>query len=120
MWGVDVNERALGLAQENAEANDITNVSFGKADAVDPGQTFDLLVSNPPIRIGKAALHELLSTWIPRLSAEGCAWMVVQKHLGSDSLTTWLTDQGWPTTRLSSKAGFRILEVLPRAISEEP
>lgn len=110
VWGVDVNERALGLATENATANRVDNVTFGTADAIDSGQHFDLIVSNPPIRIGKAALHKLLSTWMPRLSADGRAWMVVQKHLGSDSLATWLTEHGWPTTRLSSKSGFRILE----------
>lgn len=116
--GVDVNERALGLAEENATANGLANVAFAAADAVDPDQCFDLIVSNPPIRIGKAALHELLNTWLPRLNPGGRAWMVVQKHLGSDSLATWMTEHGWPTTRLSSKSGFRILET--RLTHNEP
>ena len=119
VWGVDVNERALGLATENAAANDIENVSFGTADVIDPDHRFDLIVSNPPIRIGKPALHELLSTWMPLLNPQGRAWMVVQKHLGSDSLATWLTEHGWATERLSSKTGFRILETQAQDLQQQ-
>ena len=119
VWGVDVNERALGLATENAAANDIENVSFGTADAIDPDHRFDLIVSNPPIRIGKPALHELLSTWMPLLNPQGRAWMVVQKYLGSDSLATWLTEHGWATERLSSKTGFRILETQAQDLQQQ-
>ena len=119
IWGVDVNERALDLAKENAAANGITNASFGKAAELDPTQTFDLIVSNPPIRIGKHALHDLLTVWLDRLNPGGRAWMVVQKHLGSDSLATWLTAQGWATTRINSKAGFRILETFARSHQEQ-
>lgn len=114
VWGVDVNERALGLARENALANGLTNVEFGTASDIPAGQRFDLIVSNPPIRIGKAALHGLLTEWLDRLSPDGRALMVVQKHLGSDSLAQWLTSNGWSTTRLGSRKGFRILEALAR------
>ncbi len=110
--GVDVNERALDLARANARANGIDTASFVTAAEVPSDQRFDLIVSNPPIRIGKQALHDLLSEWIPRLSPGGRAWMVVQKHLGSDSLASWMTDQGWPTTRLGSRKGYRILETM--------
>jgi 16S rRNA (guanine1207-N2)-methyltransferase len=72
---------------------------------------FDRIVSNPPIRIGKTALHGLLLRWLPRLTPDGTAHLVVQKHLGSDSLARWLTEQGYPTTRLASRAGYRILKV---------
>lgn len=119
VFGVDVNNRALDLAAENAQGNDITNATFGSPDAIDPEQKFDLIVSNPPIRIGKAALHELLTLWLDRLTRTGRAWMVVQKHLGSDSLATWLTEQGWETTRVGSRKGFRILEAHPRPIDSE-
>ncbi len=70
-----------------------------------------LLWSNPPIRIGKAALHDLLRSWLARGTPEGRAVLVVQKHLGADSLQRWLGDQGWSATRLSSRAGYRLLEV---------
>ncbi len=114
IWGVDVNNRAIELATRNAEVNGIANAQFGTADEVPVDISFDLIVSNPPIRIGKQALHDLLTVWFDRLTPEGRAWLVVQKHLGSDSLADWLTTNGWTTTRLGSRKGFRILETLSR------
>ena len=73
---------------------------------------FDLIWSNPPIRVGKAALHDLLRTWLPRLGPGGAAHLVVQRNLGSDSLQGWITgDLGMPCTRRASSKGFRVLEV---------
>jgi 16S rRNA (guanine1207-N2)-methyltransferase len=108
---VDVNERAVLLANENA-------VSLGVDDrfrastppAVAAEATYDEIWSNPPIRIGKEALHELLLTWLPRLAPDGRAVMVVGKNLGADSLQRWMGEQGFPTTRLASAKGFRVLE----------
>ena len=74
--------------------------------------SYDEIWSNPPIRIGKAALHELLLTWLPRLAPGGRAVMVVGKNLGADSLQRWLTEQGYPTERLASAKGFRVLETV--------
>ena len=91
------------------EAADDRYVACGP-DAVPDGETFDEIWSNPPIRIGKQPLHDLLLRWFPRLRPGGRAVMVVGKNLGADSLQAWLTDQGWPTTRLASAKGFRVLE----------
>jgi 16S rRNA (guanine1207-N2)-methyltransferase len=71
-------------------------------------------VSNPPIRIGKKNLHPLLELWLDRLTPDGHAELVVHKHLGSDSLQRWLTEQGWATSRLTSRSGYRVLIVQPR------
>ena len=108
---VDVNERALLLANENARAAGVDGRFVAcRPDQVPPDATFDEIWSNPPIRIGKQALHELLLTWLPRLRPDGRAVMVVGKFLGADSLQRWLGEQGWPTTRLASAKGFRVLE----------
>lgn len=110
--GVDVNERALLLANENAAALGLADrFVAGLPDAVADDATYDEIWSNPPIRIGKAALHELLLRWLPRLVPGGRAVMVVGKNLGADSLQRWLGDQGYPATRLASAKGFRVLEV---------
>ena len=109
--GVDVNERAVLLANENAAALGLAErFTATTPDAVDPAATYDEIWSNPPIRIGKAALHELLLTWLPRLTPGGRAVMVVGKNLGGDSLQRWLGEQGYPTVRLASAKGFRVLE----------
>jgi 16S rRNA (guanine1207-N2)-methyltransferase len=114
VWAVDVNRRALSLCAMNAEANGVTNLVVAEGDAVPADLRVDAIWSNPPIRIGKAALHELLSSWLTRLTPGGRAWLVVQKHLGSDSLVRWLDDAGWPTSRRSSRGGYRLLEVAAR------
>jgi 16S rRNA G1207 methylase RsmC len=72
---------------------------------------FDAIWSNPPIRVGKQALHALLVRWLARLADGGRAHLVVGKNLGSDSLQRWLTEQGWPTERMASERGFRVLRV---------
>jgi 16S rRNA (guanine1207-N2)-methyltransferase len=109
---VDVNERALLLARENAAALGVTDRFTASLPAeVDPAATYDEIWSNPPIRVGKQALHDLLLTWLPRLNPGGRAVLVVGKNLGADSLQRWLGEQGWPTTRLASAKGFRVLEV---------
>lgn len=108
---VDVNERALLLARENAASLGLDERFTASApDAVAPAARFDEIWSNPPIRIGKLALHELLLRWLPRLEPEGRAVLVVGKNLGADSLQRWLGEQGWPTERLASAKGFRVLE----------
>ena len=108
---VDVNERALLLARENAEALGVSDRYDARLpDDVDEEATFDEIWSNPPIRVGKEALHELLLTWLPRLTPEGVARMVVGKNLGADSLTDWMIGQGFPTRKVASAKGFRVLE----------
>lgn len=108
--GVDVNERAVLLANENAAALGLTNYLATTPERVDPEAAYDEIWSNPPIRIGKEALHELLLTWLPRLVPGGRAVMVVGKNLGGDSLQRWVTEQGYPTSRIGSAKGFRVLE----------
>jgi 16S rRNA G1207 methylase RsmC len=108
---VDVNERAVLLANENAEEVGLASrFSATTPGAVPAEATYDELWSNPPIRIGKEALHELLLTWLPRQEPGGRAVMVVGKNLGADSLQRWLDEQGYPTERVASAKGFRVLQ----------
>jgi 16S rRNA G1207 methylase RsmC len=112
VWALDVNERALDLTRRNAAALGLGGVHANTADGIPDDVRFDLIWSNPPIRVGKAALHELLRTWLPRLAPTGVAHLVVQRNLGSDSLQRWIaSDLGMPCTRLTSSKGFRVLEV---------
>jgi len=114
VWAVEVNERARGLCQDNADAAGLGNVEVVGSAGVPDGVVLDRIWSNPPIRIGKRQLQGLLLRWFERLGPAGTAHLVVQKHLGSDSLQRWLTGQGWPTVRRASKAGYRLLDVGPR------
>lgn len=109
VWAIDVNERARQLTADNAAANGLRNVTVAAPDEVPAEVRFDAIWSNPPIRIGKPALHAVLSTWLSRLTSSGQAVVVVHRHLGADSLQRWLTAEGWSTDRLASKRGYRIL-----------
>ena len=111
VWAVDVNERARALCAENAAANGGADVRVAAPGEVPVDVRFDLIWSNPPIRIGKAALHDLLAAWLGRLVPGGRAVLVVQKHLGADSLAAWLDERGLQVERLSSRQGYRLLLV---------
>ena len=119
VWAVDVNERARALTAANAERLGL-NVTVAAPEDIPTDVRFDHIVSNPPIRIGKPALHALLTRWLDQLAADGFAELVVLKHLGSDSLAKWLNAQGWRTERLMSRGGYRILRVEARAEDRKP
>jgi len=112
----DINTRALELTARNAAAAGHTRVRAVEAGALaaelrDSGLRLDLIWSNPPVRVGKEALHELLLTWLPLLADDGEAWLVVGRNLGADPLARWLSEQGWMVERAASSKGFRVLRV---------
>jgi 16S rRNA G1207 methylase RsmC len=112
VYAVDVNQRALDLTRANASAAGVTNVRVATPDGVPDAVRFDLIWSNPPIRVGKTVLHDLLSTWLPRLSESGEAYLVVQKNLGADSLQRWIREVlEQPCDRVAVAKGFRVLRV---------
>jgi len=128
VWAVDVNERALELCARNAAAAGLANVRcVAPGDPSLPAR-FAAIWSNPPVRIGKEALHALLGRWLARLDAGGravpapggttppsppggSAYLVVGRNLGADSLHRWLAGQGWPVRRLAARSGYRLLQV---------
>lgn len=114
---VDVNERSLALTRDNAAAHGV-RVETYLPEQVPAERRFDVIWSNPPIRVGKEALHQILLQWLPRLTPDGVAWLVVQKNLGADSLQKWLvsalaqaTGDIWEAQRSSTSKGFRVLRV---------
>jgi 16S rRNA (guanine1207-N2)-methyltransferase len=111
VWAVDVNHRALELCARNAATAGLRAVRcVPPGDPALPG-SYQLIWSNPPVRIGKAALHDLLGEWLARLAPAGEAYLVVQRNLGSDSLQRWLTARGWPAERVAARSGYRLLRV---------
>jgi 16S rRNA (guanine1207-N2)-methyltransferase len=111
IWAVDTNRRALDLCQQNAAAAGLRNVRALPPDNRELPTSYRLIWSNPPIRIGKPALHAMLVTWLGRLAPGSAAFLVVQRNLGSDSLQRWLAQSGWDVTRSAARAGYRVLKV---------
>jgi 16S rRNA (guanine1207-N2)-methyltransferase len=124
VWAVDVNQRALDLARHNAAAVGLADFHACTPEEVPADLTFATIWSNPPIRVGKAVLHDMLLTWLPRLAGGGTAYLVVQKNLGSDSLQRWLDAElagrfpgQFSVTRFASARTFRVLSVV-RAVHD--
>ena len=114
VWALDVNSRSLETTQKNARRLGLDSIRAVTADEISADQTFTQIRSNPPIRVGKDALHELLTTWLPRLAPGGRADLVVSKNLGADSLHRGLIEtlgEGYEVTRTGSSKGYRVLTV---------
>ena len=111
VWAVDVNARARRLTSDNAATLGLRNVTVAAPEEVPDDVSFAAMWSNPPIKVGKSELHDMMRRWLPRLSTDGVGVLVVNKNLGSDSLQKWLTEQGHHTKRLASRQGFRLLRV---------
>lgn len=126
VFAIDVNERAVELTELNAKNAGLKHIHTSLVDDALKEENnskesntlefnnFDIIWSNPPIRVGKEILHDILLTWIPRLKVGGKAYLVVQKNLGSDSLITWLAEnlgESYSVEKYASSKGYRVIEV---------
>jgi len=118
VWAVDVNARSVALTRDNARRLGLGGVRAALPEQVPDDVRFAAIWSNPPIRVGKETLHELLLRWLPRLLPGGAAHLVVQRHLGADSLHAWLAEQSpepdaepFTVVRAGSAKGYRVLRV---------
>jgi len=114
IWAVDVNTRSVELTSRNAKDLRLANITACLPEEVPENLTFSGIWSNPPIRIGKKELHELLLKWLPRLAVGAEAFLVVQKNLGSDSLQKWLTEElagSYEVSRYTSIKTYRVIKV---------
>lgn len=111
VWAIDVNERSRELTRANADRLGLTNVRVCAPEEVPAELQFAEIRSNPPIRVGKEALHEILRQWLPRLAPGGVAYLVVAKHLGADSLQRWIGAEfaSLEVTRPTRSKGFHVL-----------
>jgi 16S rRNA (guanine1207-N2)-methyltransferase len=114
VWAVDVNTRSVELTTKNAKDLGLSNITAVIPEQVPENLVFSGIWSNPPIRIGKKELHELLLKWLPRLAVGAEAYLVVQKNLGSDSLQKWLTEElvgSYEVSRYTSIKTYRVIKV---------
>jgi 16S rRNA (guanine1207-N2)-methyltransferase len=84
---IDVNERAIALAKENAELNRIENVKIYESDRLlnVKENTFAAILTNPPIRAGKNTVHDIFEQSFEHLTSQGELWVVIQKKQGAPS-----------------------------------
>jgi 16S rRNA (guanine1207-N2)-methyltransferase len=114
VYMVDVNERAAGLARRNLITNEITNAEVGVGDALDPvrGLTFDHVVTNPPIRTGKANVYRLIDEAQKALKSGGSIWVVIQTKQGAPSMKKRLGELFSQVDDVERQAGFHVFRAV--------
>lgn len=111
IYMVDVNERAAELARRNLAANGIANAEVRVGDGLAPvaGMAFDTILTNPPIRAGKATVYRLLEEACAALKPGGSLWVVVQNKQGAPSMKRKLEELFGNVTDVARRAGYRVL-----------
>ncbi|WP_028539485.1 class I SAM-dependent methyltransferase [Paenibacillus sp. J14] len=113
---IDVNSRAVELAKENAAANGVNNITVLESDlfsALDD-RKFDVVLTNPPIRAGKATVHAIFEGAYERLRSGGSLWVVIQKKQGAPSAKEKLESLFSRVEEVTKDKGYRIY----RAVKE--
>jgi 16S rRNA (guanine1207-N2)-methyltransferase len=108
---IDVNERALSLAKENAALNGIDHVNIYESDRLEKVKhsEFAAILTNPPIRAGKKTVHEIFEHSYLNLKADGELWVVIQKKQGAPSAIEKITEVFGNVETVERKKGYFIL-----------
>ncbi|RXT09066.1 class I SAM-dependent methyltransferase [Ammoniphilus sp. CFH 90114] len=112
VWMADVNERAVTLAQRNAERNGIHNVEIMTSFLFEnlPDQKYDVILTNPPIRAGKQTVHQIFEEAYPRLKDTGSLWIVIQKKQGGPSAMSKLQEIYQKVEKVVQDKGYWIIK----------
>ncbi|MCH1641062.1 class I SAM-dependent methyltransferase [Paenibacillus timonensis] len=107
---IDVNSRAVELAKENAAANGVSNVTIMESDLFSAvgDRSFDVVLTNPPIRAGKATVHAIFEGACERLRSGGSLWVVIQKKQGAPSAKEKLESLFSRVEEVTKDKGYRI------------
>ncbi|MDO7908359.1 class I SAM-dependent methyltransferase [Paenibacillus sp. JX-17] len=113
---IDINGRAVELAKENAERNAISNVTILQSDLFQEieGQSFDVILTNPPIRAGKSTVHAIFEKSFEQLNEGGSLWVVIQKKQGAPSAQAKLEELFGEVEEVTKDKGYRILKALKK------
>lgn len=111
---IDVNERAADLARRNAEHNGIRNVEVRVSDVYSAVQqeTFDVILTNPPIRAGKEIVHRIFTEGYELLADGGTMWVVIQKKQGAPSALKKLQETYRQVDEVDREKGYSIFRAV--------
>ncbi len=114
VYGIDINQRSIEQSNLNSKSLGLKNFTAMHSRDLPEDLRFSAIWSNPPIRVGKKILHELMESFIPRLEPGGRAMLVVQKNLGADSFQRWLSNR-FPeaeVSRVGTDKGYRVISLV--------
>lgn len=108
----DVNPRALACCRDNAKHLGVENqVEVVESDIYEKiPNKFTTIVTNPPIRAGKAVTYAIYKGAISHLNEEGCLILVIRKQQGADSCMKYLQTIFPHVEVLASKKGYKVLQ----------
>lgn len=111
---VDVNERAAALAARNLERNGVTNAEVRVGDGLAPvsGIGFDAVLTNPPIRAGKAVVYSLIDQAHEALRPGGSLWVVIQTKQGAPSMKKKLRERFGNVEDVEREAGYHVFRAV--------
>lgn len=111
---IDINERAVELSKKNAKLNHVNNVTVLQSDLFESvlGQTFDMIVTNPPIRAGKEVVHRIFEQGSQLLRSGGSMWIVIQKKQGAPSAKVKLEQLFDEVIEVTKDKGYRIYQAV--------
>lgn len=111
---VDVNARAVETARENAERLGVRNVRILQSDRYEAlgDETFDVILTNPPIRAGKSTVHSIFEGAFDRLRRGGSLWVVIQKKQGAPSAFAKMEELFGDVREVTKDKGYRIFQAI--------
>ena len=105
---IDINKRALALAKRNAKLNDVNVNVFESNIYENISKKYNFIITNPPIRVGKKLLYEILFDAENHLKENGELWLVINKNQGAKTLAKDL-EQTYDVTIVTKNKGFYII-----------
>ena len=110
---LDINHRALELANRNAKANKANNLKVIESDGFENiNNSYDTIITNPPIRAGKSVIYKIYEDAKKHLKAGGILFLVINKKHGAPSTIEYLNELFGNCEVVDKKSGFNILKCI--------
>lgn len=107
----DINSLAIKLCKINVKQNNAKATNIFESDMwQNISKTYDFIVSNPPIKVGKKVLLDFLNNAKEHLNPNGTVTIVIKKNLGADSTKKYLTEIFGNCEVLNRDKGYYILQ----------
>lgn len=105
----DINERALDLCRKNLALNGLTGEVLQSDGLANVTGTFDVIVTNPPIRAGKAVIYKMFDDSGRHLSPDGSLFLVIRKQQGAPSALKYLKTRFERAETIAREAGYHVI-----------
>lgn len=118
IYGVDISERAIGLAKQNVDTNRVENVHFNVSNAYESieKRDFAVILTNPPVRAGKETVHHFITEAIHYLKSGGEIYVVLQKKQGAPSAMKKMEEVYGNVEEIERRKGYWILRSVKETV----